>query len=74
MGRRIINEEGNHYGKLTVLSKGEKLRSEFTWICRCECGATITVRGVLLRNNAARSCPACRQSAGSLKWNRGYPP
>ena len=50
----MIDEIGNHYGELTVLSPdyGDKLK----WKCQCSCGNIIYVSGVFLRNGNTKSC------------------
>lgn len=49
------------FGRLTVLKQGDNIqtpngRSHVAWICQCECGNIITVRGDLLRNGSVVSC------------------
>lgn len=54
---KFINEVGNVYGRLTVLSEGERAKSgTIKWNCICECGNTVSVRGDILRNGSTKSC------------------
>lgn len=44
-------------GRLTVLSRvGSDARGQATWLCRCDCGEELVVRGSSLRNGNTRSC------------------
>lgn len=64
---RYINEIGNKYGKLVVVKEGpiEKHGAK-TWLCQCECGGTILVKGTNLRNGGTTSC-GCLKSHGEEK-------
>ena len=64
----IANEIGKTYGKLTVLHKDEtKPQGEGVyWLCQCECGNIVSVRGHHLRIGAANSC-GCIKSKGEMK-------
>jgi hypothetical protein len=49
MGVRI-DETNNVYGRLTVLAFSHTDRRKAAhWLCRCVCGATVTVAGYSLR-------------------------
>lgn len=65
--KRIKNEIGNKYGKLTVISEAgvEKYGSKM-WRCRCECGGEAIVKGTNLRNGGTTSC-GCVKSHGEEK-------
>lgn len=63
----MINEIGNTYGRLTVVSKapskvtnGGKSRLAM-WVCVCECGMTITTSGHDLRRGNTQSCGCMRR-------------
>jgi hypothetical protein len=55
---------GDVYGKLTVIERGpDKIRKSgkvATWVCRCECGRTITLESCKVRLNKA--CEECRMT------------
>lgn len=58
MGKPLIDMIGQRYGRLTVISRGER-RGKYTgafWLCRCDCGNTVTVSGRELRKGDTRSC------------------
>lgn len=56
----MINELGNSYGRLTVIDYAGKKRNGnshvATWLCSCECGTTVVVRGSDLRKGNTLSC------------------
>src|SRR5271167_4031707 len=60
-----INEFGNRYGRLVVISKtnpykkGNKTLSQ--WICKCDCGITCIVKGTDLRTGHTKSCGCLRR-------------
>ena len=61
------DEIGNKYGKLTVLKKDTaKHNKQAYWICKCECGNTISVLGTHLRKGHTQSC-GCIKSKGEEK-------
>ena len=54
---------GQVIGKLTVLKQLGSNGTHMMYLCRCECGKEVTVRGTEMRNNRTRSCgsPGCRK-------------
>ena len=65
---KMINEEGNKYGKLTVLTKSNRKNSkgELYWLCQCECDNKVEVLGRLLRNGTTRSCGCLRKNCKTV--------
>ena len=56
MGKKL-DLRGQPFGKLTVLREnGRDKRNKVLWLCRCECGNVVTVRGDHLRNEHTTSC------------------
>jgi len=55
---RGIDETGKRYGKLTVISLGKKFKGNnaTTWVCKCDCGTTVTRVGASLRYGRTFSC------------------
>jgi hypothetical protein len=53
---RRIEESGNVYGKLTVVSYEETRGSEAYWRCICECGNARIACGTELRRNTITHC------------------
>lgn len=57
MSRQLINETGNHYGRLTVIQFDHyDARREAYWRCRCDCGNETVTRGRCLRTGETQSC------------------
>ena len=52
----FIDLTGKTFTRLTVLQKTEKRGNEWYWLCQCECGNKIEVRGVSLREGKTKSC------------------
>lgn len=68
---KVVNEVGNIYGKLTVLSR--ELDPVYSkdkramWRCHCSCGNECVVSGKLLRNGHVSSCGCGTKSNGEFK-------
>lgn len=64
----VINEIGNIYGYLTVISRNEdpsfNKDGRAMWNCKCKCGNQCVVAGKLLREGKVTSCGCRRQSLG----------
>lgn len=58
---RLINEIGNRHGRLTVLRQAGYKNGAAMWLCRCDCGNEVTVRGACLRNGETQSCGCLRR-------------
>lgn len=74
MSKRNADYVGRKYGRLTVIDRAEDYISpkgwhDSRWVCQCECGNTIEVRGLLLRNGHTTSC-GCYQSESVSKYNK----
>lgn len=56
---------GQTFGRWVVLGKSGKKRykscAEYTWLCRCQCGAERAVRGSSLRSGFSSSCGCVRR-------------
>ncbi len=58
---KIIDEEGNKYGLLTVLYREGSKSNGASWMCHCDCGVRIIVPGSRLRHGGAKSCGCLRK-------------
>lgn len=59
---RAISLSGMKFGKLTVIERTKNVSGgNAAWVCRCECGNTITVVGTDLRNGERISCGCHRR-------------
>ena len=57
MGRKAKDLTGRRYGRLTVIERrGSDKRGNALWLCRCDCGNEIIVRGDSLRSENTMSC------------------
>ena len=64
---KLIDLTGKIYGKLTVLKRDGYLGKEIAWLCRCECGAELRIRGNALRAGRANSCGSADCGGGKLR-------
>lgn len=67
---------GRPYGRLTVLGlstyRGNSKKGETFWICECDCGEIIDVRGTDLKKNHTKSCGCFRrENTGALNRTHG---
>ncbi len=58
---KFVDITGKRYGKLVVLERGEDYVSPSgyvaaNWICKCDCGKNVLVRGCNLKSGATTSC------------------
>lgn len=66
-----IEMAGKKIGKLTVLSEvGKKSNKCLMWLCKCDCGNEIQVKGTYLRNGDTKSCGCI--SKGNAHNRTGY--
>lgn len=58
---KLIDLTGSRFGRLTVMRRaGNASTGDAQWLCICDCGETVTVRGTRLRSGESRSC-SCLQ-------------
>ena len=66
-GNRVKDLEGQRFGRLVVIgTEGKRRGSRFVWLCRCDCGNTVSVSAVNLCSGHTRSC-GCLKSELSSK-------
>jgi len=54
---KMIDEIGVRHGRLLVLRReANDKHNQSYWLCRCDCGREVIVRGSSLRNDSTRSC------------------
>lgn len=59
---KMIDRTGRKYGKLTVLFRDtETNKKGIFWVCRCECGTVISVKGDNLQSGNTTSCGCNRK-------------
>ena len=57
---KLIDETGNKYSRLTVLSRVENQGTRAMWKCECACGNIVEVSGKRLRTGHTKSCGCYR--------------
>jgi hypothetical protein len=57
---------GQRFNQLSVVKRAD-MRREAHWLCKCDCGNLITVRGAALRRGHTRSCGCLRVSKAVLQ-------
>ena len=72
----LIDLSGERYGRLTVLCRAENKNGRTSWLCECECGSLVEVRGNDMRMGKVQSCGCikveqCRAKARDAGINRG---
>ena len=63
---RPYDMTGERYGSLLVLRKGGKSTTGTKWVCRCDCGNVVEIRGSSLRSGNTTSC-GCKKRRGENK-------
>jgi hypothetical protein len=66
---RFIDERGNRYGSLTVLRFDKIRNGQPFFVCQCDCGREVSVRGANLRSKNTKSCGCSRRK--SVQPRRG---
>lgn len=64
--RKFIDETGNRYGRLLVVRRGGSSSTGAKWVCKCDCGNYIEVRGMSLRRGNTTSCGCYRRERQAL--------
>lgn len=62
--RKKIDLTGHRYGQLTVLAPAENVGGRTAWLCRCDCGNEVVIKGSRLRNGHTKSCGCIRGPDG----------
>lgn len=60
----IVDITGQKFGKLTVIKQDDSdydRTDGIKWICKCECGNTVSILGSRLRSGVTRSCGCIRR-------------
>lgn len=61
----VMKEHGVPNSRLTVIEEDKTKRNgSVFWICQCECGNTISIKGIYLRNGHTLSCGCYRKNHG----------
>lgn len=63
---KFIDLTGQKFGRLTVIERAENRGKQTYWLCKCECGNEVIVRGGSLKNGTTKSC-GCLNSEKSAE-------
>ncbi len=59
---------GQRFGRLEVIARnGVNAYGAAMWLCRCDCGNTVTKRGSALRSNHTKSCGCLHDELSSMR-------
>lgn len=63
--RKINDLTGQRFGHLTVLKRSERrLSGNIQWLCHCDCGNNLIVRGDNLTTGHSTQCVDCKPKGG----------
>lgn len=71
--RQLINLIGQRFGKLLVIEYfGKTSNRKSLWLCLCDCGKTIIIKGCNLKNGNTKSCGCLQKVCASRtgKFNK----
>ena len=77
-GTRYIDETGKRFGRLVVLKRSDhRINSakdkRIHWVCKCDCGKIVDVRGASLRIGRTRSCGCLHEDIMSARHSKSRP-
>ncbi|SDJ19587.1 hypothetical protein [Natribacillus halophilus] len=56
MSRKRLDLANKRYGKLKVVKQSDAVDGRTTWLCDCDCGNQVIVKGVYLTTGETKSC------------------
>lgn len=73
---KFIDMTGKRYGRLMAISCHGEIKTcgnrQLVWLCKCDCGKEVIVRGVSLRRGDTQSCGCLqKEHAYKLKFKHG---
>lgn len=65
---KLIDMSGKKFAALTVIKRSPRknAKGQAYWICKCDCGRYLQVRGDNLRRGIARQCTCCFGHGGTV--------
>jgi len=78
LGRQLIDLSGRKFGRLSVIKRADDYIQPSggrrpKWLCRCECGNLVSVKGSALSNGTSKSC-GCLQKELARARMKDYSP
>ena len=66
LNHRFKNLVGQKFGRLIVLRQGKTIKRQIYWVCQCDCGNQVDVRGVSLtkKKGQTKSCGCLVKDSG----------
>ena len=65
---KLINMTGLNFGKLTVIERDNTISNKKPyWICKCECGNTVSIMGDSLRRYKTTSCSCNKHNKSNTR-------
>ena len=66
----VKDMKGQKFGSLTVIQRSPRrnAKQQVYWICRCDCGRLLVVRGDLLRCENSTQCSVCNGKGRSSRF------
>lgn len=62
---------GQRFGRLIAVEKtGINTAKQSLWLCKCDCGREVVIRGYCLTNGSTKSCGCYRRELGS--WGKSH--
>lgn len=65
----LIDLTGQKFNRLLVLQRGKNIGRQTAWICKCDCGNKVLVRGADLKNGHTKSC-GCFKNEKTAQRNK----
>lgn len=62
---KIIDLTNKKFGRLTVIKQAERQNGKIAWLCKCECGKEVIVKGDYLRYGYTKSCGCLKKEVAT---------
>lgn len=72
LNARFKDETGNRYGRLAVIKRYGSGPTGVIWLCKCDCGTEVAVKGNSLRTGNTKSCGCLREMTFEERASLGY--
>jgi hypothetical protein len=67
-----IDLAGKCYGKLEVIEQADTVDGRLTWLCNCDCGNQVIVKGIYLTTGETKSCGCLKGEQEQENLRRQY--